>query len=91
MAPRDNDCLQQFTFDTTPSAAVVGAVAWVTDDEVTARSPINDVIDTEALDALVDSATDADLTVTFSYEEYEVTIVSDGNLYIGATSDSVCE
>ena len=90
MTPKNDENIQQFTFDTTPSAAVVGAVAWVTDDEITTLSQVNDVIDIDALDALVESAADADLTVTFSYEGCEVTIVSDGSLYIGTASDSTC-
>lgn len=90
MTSGNNDHLQQFTFDTAPSAAVIGAIAWVTDDELTTLSPINDVIDTDALDALVESAVDSDLTVAFVYEGYEVKIVSDGVLYIGDATDSIC-
>lgn len=64
-----------------PSVAIAMAVGEITDQEPTELSPIYDVVDPGALNALLDGYS-PDLTVTFPYEGCIVEIESDGNLLI---------
>lgn len=61
---------------------VVETVATVTDREVTAMPPLFATIDAEALTALVTSARDQHLEVTFSYEGCRVTVSSSGDVVV---------
>lgn len=50
-------------------------------DPVALEPPLNDVVDTEALDAL--AASDADARVEFTYDGRRVTVRADGTVVVG--------
>lgn len=62
----------------TASAGVVEAVAVATDSEPTELPPLAYTIDPDALNALLDSTSDADVQVSFSYAGVEVRANGDG-------------
>lgn len=67
-----------------PSMAVVTAVSDVVDTVPTELVPLYDIIDTDALDALVGvrHPTNGDVHATFSFEGYAITAHSNGILEI---------
>ena len=68
-----------------PSTAVVEAVADALGREPFDLSPLQHHVDADALDALVASRTGEDgdgVRVTFEYEEFEVSVDSDGGIEI---------
>ena len=68
-------------------SSVVVSVAAVSGAEPTALPPLHGTLDTDALEALVGSAREADtpLTVTFGYAGYLVSVDADGSIRIGET------
>lgn len=65
-----------------PSVAVVMVVAAREDADPTELSPpLNDVVDPDALDAVLDGA-DADTAVSFTYQGYEVEVRGDGRVVL---------
>lgn len=78
-----------------PSTAVVETVAIAADREPMALEPLYDVIDPDALDALMRSggtnSTNGTVTVAFALEGYEVTVRRDGAVVVrpdGADAES---
>ncbi|MFC7140987.1 HalOD1 output domain-containing protein [Halosimplex aquaticum] len=68
--------------DDTPSIAVPEAVAAVTNRGVTAIPPLQDVIDADALNAMVRSGDPSAVRVSFAYAGTEVTITGTGRVEI---------
>ncbi|WP_436925418.1 HalOD1 output domain-containing protein [Halosimplex amylolyticum] len=64
----------------TPSIAVPEAVAAVTNRNVTAIQPLQNVIDADSLDVIVRSGDPAAVRVSFPYAGTEVTITGDGRI-----------
>ena len=62
--------------------AIVEAVAVVTNRDPTAMSPLYDTIDPEALADLVTGARDRPVEISFSYEECQVSVSSDGSVVV---------
>jgi len=60
------------------SMAVVAALSDVMGVDPTAMEPLGRVVDTDALDALVDDGGTSDLSVTFTVGWYEVRVSTDG-------------
>lgn len=77
---------KQYEWDAVdPSIAVVKTVAAATDREATALKPVYEVLDPDALDALVgehgvQTATEA--SVSFIYEQCKVTVNSSGDVVV---------
>lgn len=80
--PRRTDDGHQFTWTeyTYPSTAVVETVAQVTDQGETELPILQSQIDCDALDALVTSSRDVE--VTFQYSDLTVTVTGGGDLHI---------
>lgn len=76
------DVLEQFDWNgkERPSETVVRAVAATEDCDPLEVDPLQESIDTDALDALVTSDGDGahDVTVTFPYEGYGILVESSG-------------
>ena len=70
----------------TPSAAVIESLAIAIDREPTARKPLYETIDPDALDSLIRSgrthSTDGTTTVTFALDGHGVTVRSDGTVVV---------
>lgn len=66
------------------SHAVVKAAAFVHNVEPTDLSPLGDVLDPDALDALVGSGTtnEAPLEVSFTYESLEIQVICEGDIWL---------
>lgn len=64
-----------------PVVVIVEAVAVINDTPVEALAPIEDTVDTDALRALVRHSS-TDVEVSFAYEALEITIDTDGDLWI---------
>lgn len=63
-------------------SAIVTAVAAVAGVEPDALPPIGEVVDPDALDGLLSSADGADCWLVFEYEDYEVTVSADGDVWV---------
>ena len=66
------------------STAVVLALSSLTDVDPTAMRPLNDVVDTDALDSLV-RGRDRGAEVSFGSHGYRVTVRSDGRITFAST------
>lgn len=77
------------TYDGHPSEGVVEAVAWVRGVEPTTLTPLQEVVDVDALNALFDSEKAESPSVTFEYEDCEVRIHDDGTLIVSAPAQSL--
>jgi hypothetical protein len=67
---------------TSPSGAVVEAVADATGRESLDLPILERAVDTDALDALVARDTDATTRVSFTYDEVDVVVDSDGGIVV---------
>lgn len=67
-----------------PSVAVVEAIATATDRDPLALTPIYEYLDTDAFDALVTTARgmDSQISVTFRYEDWTVSVDSTGDIAV---------
>lgn len=65
-----------------PCTAIVEVVAEATGREPTDLPPLYESIETDALDALVSTSTDASTRVTFDYAGVEVTVRSNGEFEV---------
>lgn len=74
-------------------AAVVQAVAAVSDTSPTNLPPLYETINTDALDALLEAerqtAADATIDVSFRYDDYEVVVSSDGDGHVREPASDV--
>lgn len=64
-----------------PSVMVVEAVAAATDRKTTDLSPLQETIDTDALDTLLDGQTSS-VAVSFRYADTGVTVTGDGSIEV---------
>ena len=71
-----------FRYDERPSAAVINAVAWCNGTDPTTLTPLQEVLDADALDALMDAPEEAAVSITFDYEGCTVQVTGDGTLTI---------
>lgn len=76
-----------------PSWTVIEAVAEATDTEPERLRPLFDVVDPDALDAVLESATDPDgppseVRVTFRYEGCDVAVRADGRTIVSQPSST---
>lgn len=76
--------------DERTAMAVVEAVAAATDREVTALPPMFDVVNPDALDALVrsDGTSDPDVRVSFPYAGTDVHVRSEGSIDVRLRPDA---
>ncbi|AGB38600.1 HalOD1 output domain-containing protein [Natronococcus occultus] len=65
---------------------IVYAVARVSDTDPTALPPLYDVIDTDALNALVGCSRSTLDSITFRYYGYTVTVTADGDVTVASTT-----
>lgn len=68
-----------------PSMAVVEKIAALERTDPTELPPLYEAVDTEALDALVESATGSDATdlrVEFTYHGHQVIVTTDGVVHV---------
>ncbi len=70
------------------SLAVVGALAAVRGVDGTDLPPLQESVDTDALDALFDGGPSADLSVTFVVDDAEVTVSGLGRVHVRASAPS---
>jgi len=63
-------------------------VAWFKGVEPTALTPLQGVIDVDALNALFDKPEETDLSVSFEYDECVVEVTNDGTITIRGASDA---
>ncbi|OTF01686.1 HalOD1 output domain-containing protein [Halorubrum sp. SD683] len=70
----------QWSGETTPSIAVVEAVAAATDRDPRKMPPIQRAVDTDALDALLTAGKGSSLRVSFEYLDATVTVHPDGTI-----------
>lgn len=71
--------------DTDPSMAVVKTVAVATNQEATTLRPLYEVIDPDALDALVGEngvRTATEASISFIYEQCKITVNSSGDIIV---------
>lgn len=71
---------------TSITTTLVYSVAAVAGVEPTALPPLHRSLDADALEAILGSTRDGEVTVTFTYAGYRVTAHSDGSLRIGETA-----
>jgi len=77
-----------FNYGDRPSTGVIRAVAWFKGVEPTALTPLQGVIDVDALNALFDKPEETDLSVSFEYDECVVEVTNDGTITIRGASDA---
>ncbi|QKY21949.1 hypothetical protein B4589_016180 (plasmid) [Halolamina sp. CBA1230] len=70
----------EWSGETTPSIAVVEAVAAATGRDPREMPPIQGAVDTDALDALLTAGKDGSLRVSFEYLDATVTVHPDGTI-----------
>ena len=70
-----------------PSMAVLEAVASATDRDPVDLPVLENVLDTDALDALVTHSTDATTRVSFSYDGVDVVVDSAGGIVVWTDED----
>lgn len=73
------------TESTEPSMAVVGAVADTLETDPLELDPLFETIESDALDKLLRSTDDTDVTVSFSYAGCDVTMTGDGRIQLSVT------
>ena len=78
-----------FRYDGRPSAGVIDAVAWCNGADPTTLTPLQEVIDVDALDALMDAPQEAAVSITFDYEGCTVQVTGDGTLTVRGTAHSM--
>jgi hypothetical protein len=78
-----------FRYDGRPSAGVINAVAWCNGADPTTLTPLQEVIDVDALDALMDAPDEGSVSITFDYEGCTVQVTGDGTLNIRGTAHSM--
>lgn len=71
-----------FVFDGDVLFSVIEAVAWVNGVDVTELRPLEAVIDVEAFEALIESAGETEVAVSFGYEQTHVQVNSRGTIVI---------
>ncbi|WP_207591976.1 HalOD1 output domain-containing protein [Halomontanus rarus] len=64
----------------TISTRVVLAIADETETDIDALPTLYETINPEALDQLVESATDRTISVTFEYYDHRITVTGDGDI-----------
>lgn len=78
--------------ETSPTQGVVAAIGLITETDATDMEPLYTVVDTTALDALLDGAAgDEDvepISVRFTYHEYEITVDSTGEMVLRPRNDT---
>lgn len=74
---------------TSPSMAVVAALSEVTNTDPLDLEPLYNVVDTDVLNALVQGrgALDEPIRLSFSVEEYTITVSSNGEIDIAPLED----
>lgn len=75
--------LAQHTYDwsvTSPVVAVAETMSSVSGDRDGDPGPVQDVVDGDALEALLRTDHDSPVAVSFVYGDYVVTVTSDGDL-----------
>jgi hypothetical protein len=82
MEPNNETTSQSFRYEGTPSEGVIEAVGWVNGVEPTMLTPLQEVIDADALDALFGLPKRGNLSVSFEYEDCEVEVKSDGTITV---------
>ena len=65
-----------------PATAIVRAVATATDRSETDLPPLGEVLDTDALNVLVERSTTDGLSLSFAYAGTHVVVVSDGRITV---------
>lgn len=66
-----------------PSAVIVETVSFIRNVDPLALDPLADALDPDALDALLSrSASEDPIEVTFPYEGFQISVTSDGKLWI---------
>jgi hypothetical protein len=88
MGPNNETNPPSFNYGDSPSTGVIRAVAWFKGVEPTALTPLQDVIDVDALNALFDKPEETDLSVSFEYDECVVEVTNDGTITIRGASDA---
>ena len=78
-----------FRYDERPSAAVINAVAWCNGTDPTTLTPLQEVLDVDALDTLLDAPQEAAVSITFDYEGWTVQVAGDGTLTIRGSPHSM--
>lgn len=77
--PNETMHIHQIGPDESPSYAVVRAVSTFSDTPITELDPLSLTIDPEAMDSVLESASDGD--ISFSYSGFDVT-VTDGEVVV---------
>ncbi|WP_224450510.1 HalOD1 output domain-containing protein [Haloprofundus salilacus] len=74
----------------TPSQAVVERIAALEETDQAELDPLYETIDPEALDTLVETTerSNSSLQIQFTYNDYEVTVTSDGIVSVDENADS---
>jgi hypothetical protein len=67
--------------------AVVETVSTVTGRDPNSMDPLYSVLDADALDALLSSAGDGTVNISFTFEGCSVTVASDGTVDVGLESE----
>lgn len=88
MGPNNETNPPSFNYGDSPSAEVIRAIAWFKGVEPTALTPLQDVIDVDALNALFDQSEDADLSISFKYDGCVVKVTNDSTITVRGTSHS---
>jgi len=88
MGPNNETNPLSFNYGDSPSIGVIQAVAWFKGVEPTALTPLQDVIDVDALEALFNQQGETDLSVSFEYDECVVEVSNDGTITIQGASDA---
>jgi hypothetical protein len=69
-----------------PSFAIAESIATIERTDVTTVDPLSDTVDMNALNALIQSATNgSDIQITFSVQGYRITVHSDGVIELRPT------
>lgn len=73
-----------------PTMIVAQFVSYITDTSPTSLPPLHSAVETDGLDTWL-SATQSDLSefeVSFTYAGYQITMDSDGNIWVQPTDDT---
>jgi len=85
---KQRDQPPSFNYGDRPSTGVIRAVAWFKGVEPTALTPLQGVIDVDALNALFDKPEETEISVSFEYDECVVEVTNDGTITIRGASDA---
>jgi len=80
----ETDCYRT-TFDAdaiSASAAVVAALSSICGSDPSNMDPLYESIDTDSLNAIVESGSDSPVSLSFEFDEFDVTVTSDGTIEI---------